>query len=601
MTDIKRHLPEITKLVRRELNAIEPDQTSLSETQLSDIREKLAELLPDSYGITAGRLANRQGKVSRPLELILYDKTISKGNTNRPGLVEVSQALLVVELAMQSNEQAFTEMLDRIRSAKKLRPFSVADVLNGENKAIPKQLFPLGLIMFQRWQSGSTDTTSGEKLVLELHRLIKNVGASVGEQPDYIYALEAALAYRNPIMEGFTPADYQLGFYREPNPKKPLYCYVCRTNYTRRHFFYDSLCPECGDFNYVKRGQTADLTGKIALVTGARLKIGYATVLHLLRAGATVLATSRFPHDTAQRYAQEPDFAKWSERLHIYGLDLRYLPGVEAFVRRLFASYPRLDILINNAAQTVWRPSAFYAHLLPFEELSVEELPEPLQPMLSHSPLAESLTVAQLSTSETVAKAAELSKAFSAQLAVLQAEDQTLFPLGQYNQYGEQLDLRDQNSWTQPLEEISMPEMVEVQLVNAVAPAMLVSQLKDLMLKNPPNLAKAGYIINVSAMEGQFAHSKTGHHPHTNMAKAALNMLTHTSAAGYAQSGIFMNSVDPGFVSEQVPVGKENGRAGLPLDMIDAAARICDPIFLGEQQAQPDYGLFLKDYRPAQW
>ena len=149
--------------------------------------------------------------------------------------------------------------------------------------------------------------------------------------------------------------------------RKPKSCYVCKGEFTLLHHFYDALCPECAEQNYAKRFQAASLAGRVALVTGARVKIGYQTALKMLRAGARVVATTRFPHDAAARYSREPDFAAWQDRLHVHGLDLRHSPSVEIFARYVEHSFERLDILVNNACQTVRRPPEFYAHLLESE------------------------------------------------------------------------------------------------------------------------------------------------------------------------------------------------------------------------------------------
>ena len=147
----------------------------------------------------------------------------------------------------------------------------------------------------------------------------------------------------------------------------PRKCYVCKLPYRRVHFFYDSLCPDCAELNWTKRNQTADLTGRVALVTGARVKIGYHAAIKLLRAGARVIATTRFPRDAARRYADEPDFAEWGDRLAVHGVDLRHTPSVESFCHHVLGSYERLDVILNNACQTVRRPAGFYAHLLQLE------------------------------------------------------------------------------------------------------------------------------------------------------------------------------------------------------------------------------------------
>ncbi len=148
---------------------------------------------------------------------------------------------------------------------------------------------------------------------------------------------------------------------KELELETPRNCYVCKTLYTKMHHFYDTMCKECGDFNYAKRFQTADLTGQVAIMTGSRLKIGYHITLMLLRAGATVVATTRFPVDSAYRFSQEEGFYKWGHRLKIHGLDLRHIPSVEIFCNFIEQQYENLDILINNAAQTVRRPAGFYS------------------------------------------------------------------------------------------------------------------------------------------------------------------------------------------------------------------------------------------------
>ena len=113
------------------------------------------------------------------------------------------------------------------------------------------------------------------------------------------------------------------------------HCYVCKNKFTLVHHFYDQMCPECAEFNFFKRTELADLTGRVALLTGGRVKIGYQAGLKLLRAGAQLIVTTRFARDSAARYANEPDFEQWAHRLEIFGLDLRHTPSVEAFCREL--------------------------------------------------------------------------------------------------------------------------------------------------------------------------------------------------------------------------------------------------------------------------
>jgi NAD(P)-dependent dehydrogenase (short-subunit alcohol dehydrogenase family) len=379
--------------------------------------------------------------------------------------------------------------------------------------------------------------------------------------------------------------------------REPRACYVCKADFTRVHHYYPSMCPPCAALNYGKRTQSAPLPGRVALVTGGRVKIGYHTVLKLVRAGATVIVTTRFPHDAAMRYGREPDFEVWKDRLRVHGLDLRHAPSVELFAEHLAATLPRLDVLINNAAQTVRRPAAFYQHLLAGEEAPLSALPPHVRPLLAaHDALCTS----------TDPRRNLLPPARATQLPLTADDllDSSLFPIGRYDGDLQQIDLRRMNSWRLGAADVPTPELLEVHLVNAIAPFLLVSRLKPLMTRDRTD---EKHVINVSAMEAQFARKKkTDKHPHTNMAKAALNMLTRTSAADYANDGIWMNSVDTGWVTDEDPVHhvarkQEVHEFWPPLDVIDGAARILDPLFVGLATGRHPFGLFFKDYHPVDW
>ncbi|MCX5698435.1 MAG: SDR family NAD(P)-dependent oxidoreductase [Candidatus Omnitrophica bacterium] len=399
----------------------------------------------------------------------------------------------------------------------------------------------------------------------------------------------------------------------------PRACYVCKSEFKRLHFFYDALCPRCADFNYQKRFQSAPLASQVALITGSRLKIGYQAALMMLRAGAQVIATTRFPVDSALRYSGEKDFAKWSQRLHIYGLDLRHTPSVEIFCNFVQQKYERLDILINNAAQTVRRPPGFYAHLLENENIKFQDLPDNTRQLLgsfqeckkklldissNHSPTDLALPIAwnQKAPGVGIFASAKLSQIPYTHDHTLPAQE--VFPQGKLDADLQQLDLRQTNSWRLCLGQIPTAEMIEIQLVNAIAPFVLCNKLSAMMKRQ--NTGQK-HIVNVSAMEGKFSrYIKTERHPHTNMAKAALNMLTHTSARDLAKNGIFMNSVDTGWVTDEDPAAlsarkQERHDFQPPLDIVDGAARVCDPFFDGIITGKHWCGKFLKDYFPVAW
>jgi len=398
----------------------------------------------------------------------------------------------------------------------------------------------------------------------------------------------------------------------------PRNCYVCKAEYTTLHHFYDTMCESCGDLNYAKRFQTTDLEGQVALMTGSRLKIGYHVTLMLLRSGATVIATTRFPADSAIRFSKEKDFHKWSDRLHIHGLDLRHTPSVELFCSYIERTYDRLDILINNAAQTVRRPPGFYAHLMEKENLSYGDHAAAVQKLLSsHYNCVSRITTVSGTGKDTSSLAVSWNRETpgvgltnSAQLSQIPysydgaLQNEEIFPSGKLDVDLQQVDLRETNSWRLKLGEIPTPELLEVQLVNAIAPFVLNNRLSNMMRRD---YTGKKHIVNVTAMEGKFYRfTKAPRHPHTNMAKAALNMMTHTAASDLAKDGIYMNAVDTGWVTDEDPahISKQKEHEHdfqPPLDIVDGAARVCDPFIDGINTGKHWSGQFLKDYFPIDW
>lgn len=356
-------------------------------------------------------------------------------------------------------------------------------------------------------------------------------------------------------------------------------CYICKQDFTRVHFFYDSMCPECASLNYEKRVQSADLRGKTAIVTGGRIKIGYHTALKLLRAGVRVIVTTRFPVDAARAYAKEADYDAFRDRLQIHALDLRHVGAVHRFADAIRDAEPRLDILINNAAQTVRRPPSYYQLLVQAEQGA---LPETVVARDYH----QGMRLPLLGAGRTSALLTQVP---------LTEEDLITLPVKD----GDVVDTRDKNSWVLGVGDVSTPELLEVHLVNAISPFILINRLLPLLR------ATQGprFIVNVSAMEGKFTdHKKRPAHAHTNMAKASLNMLTRTSAEEFAGYGIYMNSVDTGWVTNEFPYPIFNRMERErdfhpPLDEVDGAARVLDPVF----RPDPVWGLFFKDYRPTNW
>jgi NAD(P)-dependent dehydrogenase (short-subunit alcohol dehydrogenase family) len=354
---------------------------------------------------------------------------------------------------------------------------------------------------------------------------------------------------------------------------RPRRCYVCKQHFTEVSAFYHQLCPACAAENLAWRTARTPLDGRRALVTGGRVKIGFHVALMLLRDGAAVRVVTRFPHDAVRRFRAVEDSAKWLDRLTVTGLDLRDPRQVIELCDDLLAAGEPLDVLINNAAQTVRRPEASYAPLIAADRAAAAELRGGLREL---APIAgyhgAGADLVPQSTESAV-------------------DENGLLP-----------DPSARNSWSAELGGLDPVELLEVHLVNAVAPTLLADRLLPLMTAPP---RRRRYIVNVTAVEGRFeVRNKTAGHPHTNMAKAALNMLTRTSAEALARRGVYLSSVDTGWITDEKPMPSKTRHAETgfrtPLDIVDGAARIYHPIVSGES-GEPLFGVFLKDYRAVAW
>jgi NAD(P)-dependent dehydrogenase (short-subunit alcohol dehydrogenase family) len=381
-------------------------------------------------------------------------------------------------------------------------------------------------------------------------------------------------------------------------------CYICKQPYTVVDAFYHQLCPDCAAMSHAKRDARTDLTGKRALLTGGRAKIGMYIALRLLRDGAHTTITTRFPRDAVRRFASQPDSAEWIHRLRVVGIDLRDPAQVIALAESVAEAGP-LDILINNATQTVRRSPGAYQPLVDAELAPLPGGPLPELVTFGHTndphPLAlERSVAAHPILAAAAAKADELTE----QALAPGSSSLDRLAAGTAIDAGGLLpDLHDSNSWTQTVQEIDPLEMLEVQLANTTAPFILISRLRAALAASP---ARRTYIVNVSAMEGVFGREYKGPgHPHTNMAKAAVNMLTRTSAREmFETDGILMTSVDTGWITDERPhptkvrLAEEGFHA--PLDLVDGAARVYDPVVRGEA-GDDVFGVFLKDYKPSAW
>lgn len=373
---------------------------------------------------------------------------------------------------------------------------------------------------------------------------------------------------------------YDAGAIQQEDNYTPLnnskHCYSCNQSYSLLHSFYHRLCPDCAERNYKRRFLKVDLSNRKVILTGGRVKIGYATALRLLRNKANVTVTTRFPALALEQFEAEKDYTSWQDKLDIYGLDLRNLSAVQEFLHYYQSKHNTLDILINNAAQTIKYDASYYHSLIHKEQYLGTKHVARLgftpnkTPILGHINALEEVT-------------------------------NTFLP--EKTRFGQPVDHREKNSWNSTLTEVELPEVLEVNLINHISPYFMIKELTPLLKAS--SFAEK-FIINVSSSEGQFSyHNKTIFHPHTNMTKAALNMLTRTSGPEYAKAGIYMTSVDVGWVSTGAiePLRKKQFEKAYipPLDPVDGAARILHPIEAAINDNIHFSGCLLKNYEIVDW
>ena len=399
-------------------------------------------------------------------------------------------------------------------------------------------------------------------------------------------------------------------------------CYICKKklNYDNIHKFYGNLCIKCGNYNYSFREMKLDFSGRIAIVTGGRVKIGYYIATKLLSYGCKVLITSRFPKDTLLKYKQNQDYEKWKNNLIIYPIDFRIFESTVKFIKFIKDNFPYIDIIINNAAQTIRRTAAYYKYLLPIETKELESEDEKkivktdfinLQKQINEEhninkdEISNSLISLSKNNNPEYQEILPLS-VISSQIKIMEEKEQPKLML--MGNDGQPYDFsKGKGSWSFEFDEIPLQEFTEVQIINAWTPYYLCSKLKSVMIKSPFN---DKYIVNVTSPEGIFCNKKSTH-VHSNMAKAALNMFTLTCAKYLKKDGIYMTCVDTGWITHMKEMNNlidketnehyENIFVNIPLDELDGAMRVLHPIIEGIKNKNYLSGILLRNYSKSNW
>lgn len=404
-------------------------------------------------------------------------------------------------------------------------------------------------------------------------------------------------------------------------------CYICQYLLLTHHPQYPSLCRPCGDYNLSSSAlslpDALHLEGKTALVTGGRLNLGFRTALRLLRCGAKVIVSTRYPRDAEVRYMQETDHLKWRDHLHVIGADFRAANDVFQLVHLTKGVLEgwhggrnaKLDILINNAAQTLTDSVKKEDSAVQRESKLRLESPFPGNELLlakdSYTPrirggvhYSKSLTSTSVHYLESTPKDINRASNQTSGTDSAGSEDCSL----------RQNDPNLKSSWSQSLHEVPYEDVISAHSVNTFVPLILLRELLPCMgipktdLVSTERTSKpAAYVINVTSREGIFESSpqssaKNGKHVHTNLTKAALNMLTETEAApAWRERRVAINSVDPGFMSAAPEVEerwkqREGKEWQCPIGWEDGAGRVLWPIAVSESGDGAVWGRFLKHF-----
>lgn len=301
-------------------------------------------------------------------------------------------------------------------------------------------------------------------------------------------------------------------------------CYGCNKTTLLFHGNYVYSCVKCGTKFQENRYIYTSQEGKVAVVTGGRTKLGHQVCLKLLRAGAVVFATTRFPDKARDIYTAYPDYSKWENNLHLYALDMDVPNLAEEFNKLAtfisgWTTNPKVDILVNCAAQTIRCR----------EKKGLD---------------SSSIETNRYADDKFV------------------KSDQTII-----------------NSWNMLLPDLVQSEMEELFRINAIAPVLLTQALLFLLKQS-----EGAYIINVHAKEGLINAHKTAKHMHTNMAKVAMAMFTrvlpeHSYVSDINRNPFSIHGCDPGWIS--IDEYELNGSPWItaPLDEVDGAARVLFPLW----------------------